>query len=178
MIRSVKSLAAVLVAAAAVAVLPGTAVAAAQHRDGPLVVFGDGNQFAGGDVFNAGGDNNVGSFDGDPTAGLPGVGLPGVNAGIVRIVTDSSVPYPGLTRVSQQGSGDYPERLFPNVIATVPIDGPSEVVYASSGGAGQVKIAATVTAGVADATCTSSGNLRCRIDYADPNRPVLISGAF
>ncbi|GAA4998430.1 hypothetical protein [Kitasatospora paranensis] len=54
---------AVLLALAGAACLPGiaTAQAAGQTR---TIVIGDQNQVAGSDIFNAGGDNTVGSNDG------------------------------------------------------------------------------------------------------------------
>ncbi|WP_406193948.1 hypothetical protein OH807_04030 [Kitasatospora sp. NBC_01560] len=64
MYRTVRTVA-VLLAAAGIAAAPVQAFA-----DGPTVntttitVIGTGNQLAGGDIFNVGGDNVVGSFNG------------------------------------------------------------------------------------------------------------------
>jgi hypothetical protein len=54
---------AVLLAVAGAACLPGITAAQAAGRSRTIVI-GDQNQVAGDDVFNAGGDNTVGSNDG------------------------------------------------------------------------------------------------------------------
>ncbi|MCX5214284.1 hypothetical protein OG689_34325 [Kitasatospora sp. NBC_00240] len=65
----------VLAAAAGLAGLPGVAVADVNFdaTTAPwAIVLGDGNQLAGDDIFNVGGDNTVGSFNGEGSGVLAG----------------------------------------------------------------------------------------------------------
>jgi hypothetical protein len=68
--RSIKR-AAVLLTVLGVSCLPGTAIA--DPGAGQVMIFGNSNQVAGGDIFNAGHDNIVGSGDG--TNAAPGLGV-------------------------------------------------------------------------------------------------------
>lgn len=84
-LRAIRNTAAVLAAATLVS-LPVTATAA--DYNGPKVIVNNVNQFAFGDIFNAGHDNTVGSNDGSPTA--PGVGV-GVYTFYIR--TGPRIPF-------------------------------------------------------------------------------------
>jgi hypothetical protein len=167
--------AAVLLGAALLAV-PGTAAAADRDGDGPLVVITNVHQYAGGDIFNVGHDNVVGSGNGNGVQ-PSGVGAPGASSAVVRIITGNRLPIDGVQLVSKEGSGDYPRVLFPNYSVLVPIVGPSTAVYQSAGGAGQVRVTATVAAdGTAAPNCASEGNLECRIDYDAQGQFLRIDG--
>ncbi|MGW1962673.1 hypothetical protein ACWCPD_20635 [Streptomyces sp. NPDC001935] len=168
--------AAALLASALVA-LPVTAAtaAAADKGDGPLIVINNVYQRADGDIFNVGHDNVVGSGNGNGTQPT-GVGAPGVSQTTVRIKTGTRLPFNGVQLASHEGSGEYPRALYPNYAAIVPIDGPSTAVYQSEGGAGQVRITATVEDGRVLPNCASEGNLDCRIDYDAQGQYVVIDG--
>ncbi|MFF2365162.1 hypothetical protein ACFVU0_21060 [Streptomyces sp. NPDC058122] len=174
--RTVARAAALLVSA--LVALPGTAAvaAAADQGDGPLIVINNVYQRADGDIFNVGHDNVVGSGNGNGTQ-PSGVGAPGVGEAAVRIKTGARLPFSGVQLVSREGSGEYPSTFYPNYAAVVPIDGPSTAVYRSEGGAGQVRVTATVDAGGrALPNCASEGNLDCRIDYDAQGQYVVIDG--
>ncbi|MFD6556417.1 hypothetical protein [Streptomyces sp. NPDC058398] len=167
--------AAALLASALVA-LPCTAAAAADKGDGPLIVITNVYQRADGDIFNVGHDNVVGSGNGNGVQ-TPGAGAPGANAAAVRIMTGVRLPFAGVQLASQEGSGEYPRAIYPNYSVLVPIDGPSTAVYRSEGGAGQVRVTATVDAdGRARPNCAAEGNLDCRIDYDTQGQYLVIDG--
>jgi hypothetical protein len=89
------------------------------------------------------------------------------------------VPFPGLTRVPREGSGDYPEGIFPNFNVIVPIDGPSSAMYRSEGDQGRVSITATVNSdSAARLDCTADGNLTCRVEFGGPFGMSLRMGAL
>lgn len=179
MLRTVTSAAATAtLAAAALAGFAGTA-AADEQAPGPVSFYCDHCQIAGGDIFDAGRDNIVGSGDGTEFGEMTDLGVPpGVDVSgpstVVRLVVGPGVFYPGLTLVSQEGSGDYPRDIPPNWNAFIPVSGASTAVYKSPGGLGDVTI--TVKAGDEQATCTSDGNLSCDFDprSSDRPRPLLI----
>lgn len=171
MIRTVRgaALTAVL-AAAALVTIPATA-AADDSGTGPDIVINNIYQVAGGGIFNAGGDNIVGN--GTSAGEMPGLVVPGSSTVVAFEVRN--VPYPGLSRVSQEG-GDYPEFVPPSYRVFVPVGGASTVVYQSDEGRGHVTI--TLKAGETQPTCTSDGNLGCEIDprSQDFPRPLIIDG--
>lgn len=145
------------------------------HMSGPHsrpVIINNLYQIAGGDIFNAGRDNLVGNGDGGMSGEIPGEPTPTT---VVKLEVSGSV-FPGLTRVSQEGSGDYPQFIPPAFRAFVPVSGASGAVYESAGGAGHVRI--TVAAGNPQPDCTADGNLSCMIDFrsAETPRPLLIEG--
>ncbi|MFF3611881.1 hypothetical protein [Streptomyces sp. NPDC002580] len=172
MIRTVAK-AAVLLGAALLSV-PGTAVAADRDGDAPLVVINNVHQYAGGDIFEVGRDNFVGSGNGNGAAQPSGVGTPGATTAVVRIVTGYSVPNSGVPLVSHEGSGDYPRALYPAYNVQVPIDGSSSAVYRTEDSAGTVAVNATVGAdGRVNPGCTAEGTLVCRVDYDGQGNPFL-----
>ncbi|MFE1289841.1 hypothetical protein [Streptomyces sp. NPDC058751] len=168
--RAAALLASVLVA------LPGTVAAAADEDDGPLIVITDVHQHAGGDIINAGHDNVVGSGNGNG-ARTPGVGAPGATSAAVRITTGPRLPFAGVRLASQEGSGEYPQVVHPNYSVIVPTDGPSTAVYRSEGGAGQVRVTATVDAdGGVRPNCASEGNLDCRVEFDAQGQYLVVDG--
>ncbi|MET8099243.1 hypothetical protein ABZV29_22655 [Streptomyces sp. NPDC005236] len=175
--RTVARAAALLVSV--LVALPGTAAAtavAAGKGDGPLVVINNVNQRADGDIFNVGHDNIVGSGNGN---GAPstGVGAPGASSAVLRITTGPRLPFDGVRLASHDGSGEYPLTIYPNYLVNVPIDGSSSAVYRSEGGAGQVRVTATVaTDGKAQPNCSSEGNLTCRVDSDGQGQFLVIDG--
>ena len=90
-----------LLAVAGMACLPVVAVA-----DPQPIVFTNINQTAGGDIFNAGHDNIVGSGDGGTT--VPGLG--GVAPATERTARIQT-RFDEVTLVSHTGDADFPERL-------------------------------------------------------------------
>ncbi|MEU4090327.1 hypothetical protein [Streptomyces aureus] len=111
MSRRVARAAALLVSA--LVALPGTAAAAVDKGDGPLIVINNVNQRADGDIFDVGHDNIVGSGNGNG-AQTPGIGAPGATTAAARIISGSRLPIDVLRLASQEGSGEDPTVIYPN----------------------------------------------------------------
>jgi hypothetical protein len=153
-----------------------TAAAADKGGDGPFVIVKNVHQYSGGDIFNVGRDNFVGSGSGNG-AQQSGVGAPGANPAAVRIMTGTRVPFSGVLLASPEGSEDYSRAIYPNLRRSGSIDGPSVTVYRSEGGAGQVRITATVTPnGTARPNCADEGSLECRVDCDVQGQFLRIDG--
>lgn len=165
MIRTPRSAALAVLAAAALVSIPGTAFADASAA-GPVPGPGYNNgivinqifQYAGGDIYNADDDGIV--------ENPPGTGVPFAQ---FRITNSASS---ALERVSQQGA-DYPPLVYPGVNVFLQTGGPSSAEYRAANGSGTVFIDATNDTYV---NCHGEGSLECRPENTPAGWNLIVTG--
>ncbi|MEY9968745.1 hypothetical protein ABIA33_006832 [Streptacidiphilus sp. MAP12-16] len=168
--RSIKR-AAVLLTVLGMSCLPGTAIADA--RGAGTTVVGDGNQVAGGDIFNAGHDNIVGSGD---VGGGVGAGAPSADK-VVLILTIEPNFFARL--VSHTGDAVFPELLvgaIPGVVrfTTSGAAAMSTAVYDGGSAAPRYALTLLVSAdGTPTVSCTPVA--RCRVSNQGDTPIVTMS---
>ncbi|MGF1425784.1 hypothetical protein [Kitasatospora sp. LaBMicrA B282] len=151
--RTVRTATALATAAAAVMLPLTTANAVDRHRD--LVMnmnWNNVNQQAGGDIFNAGRDNNVGSFNG--TGGDTGVGAPVTTVPLTIRNQTGAV----LALVSSTGSSTYPQFLGPHSSTLVEAASVSSASYL-----GNVSVAFHVDARLLPPVVCDSGDCQVQL---------------
>jgi hypothetical protein len=166
--RTVKR-AVVLLAAIGMACLPGTAIADT-HGTAPIFVAGNGNQVAGGDNFNAGHSNIVGSGDGEAMDENPG-GPIGAGTRMVQIQTG----FDSVQLLSHTGDASFPARLPFKYRSDVSLTVTSTAVYRGMDTDYQLAISVD-SSGQTSATCEpTSQSGRCDVrDFGDG--PVVTMG--
>ncbi|WP_034271602.1 hypothetical protein [Actinospica robiniae] len=164
MIRTPRSAAFALLAAAALVSIPGTAFAdasAAGHDAGPGfnngIIINQTYQHIDGNVYNADDDGIV--------DGLPGAGAP-----FVQFRLSNRSPF-ALERTSQQGA-EYPRFLLAGSLAFVQTTDPSTADYQSAGAPGTVHIDATDPQ---DLRCSGTGSLQCRVEFNGGSLDLVVT---
>lgn len=169
MLRTVRNTAAVLFATALVS-LPTAATAADRSGPGgaPVVIVNNSPQIAGGDIFNAGRDNIVGSGNSAvqmPGSGAPGVGAPGSSV-LTFMLNTGAVPVMKL--VSEDPKvGLLPASIRPHAQYTLYALEPFVVnaAYQSSDATLNLRIDASGPA--LQLSCSTQGSLHCAVTERD-----------
>ena len=153
-----------LLAVAGMACLPVVAAA-----DPQPIIFTNINQAAGGDIFNAGHSNIVGSGDGG--AAMPGPGL-GAVAPAVGWTAQIQTRFDEVALVSHTGDADFPERLPFNWTAIVRYSNNSTAEY--HGRDSDYLVSLSDNGFNADCTPTAPWG-RCEVEH-NGSSPVVIMG--
>jgi hypothetical protein len=166
--RTIKR-AAVLLTAIGVACLPGAAIADTQ-QPAPIFVAGNGNQVAGGDIFNAGHSNIVGSGDGATTGEGPGAPI-GAGRQMVQIQTR----FDRVQLVSHTGDASFAPFLDFQITSQVSLTVTSTAVYRGMDTDYDLTLSVN-SAGQTWATCEPTARFgRCEVrDFGDG--PVVTMG--
>lgn len=155
--------AAVAVLATATLGVPGVAMADDTTFSGPVTINCDHCQIAGGDIFNAGWDNN------DDTGGsgeVTGAGAPKPLA--VNIFVVSASRY-SLALTAQTGVGDYPPAIFSRSGSHFEASVPSEARYVN--GVGSVTIVVNEAGSV---QCSADDRNYCQVEAGPGGFTVFI----
>ncbi|MGW6262981.1 hypothetical protein [Streptomyces sp. NPDC055085] len=161
--RSIKC-AAILLAAAALSGLPGTAMADGDMNFGDITVAGI-NQVAGDDIFNAGHNNTVGSNDGQAIPGLPGVG-----ADQLHVVLKTGASPAGAQLQTHDGDANFPGQIPSSYTVLVDYSAKSTAVYRINNDMYYL----TLTPGSQPYCTTDSRSARCSVTPGYSGMPPTI----